>query len=73
MAGSGSRARQTVHAVRGIDVDVAPGGPVAVLGPNGAGRTTTLRMRRRVWTVVAVTTATVGLTEGIRTMVRATD
>src|SRR5690606_11864886 len=38
-----SRSR-TVHAVRGIDLDVAPGELVAVLGPNGAGKTTTLRM-----------------------------
>ena len=38
-----SRTR-TVHAVRGIDLDVAPGELVAVLGPNGAGKTTTMRM-----------------------------
>jgi len=35
---------QTVHAVRGVDLDVAPGELVAVLGPNGAGKTTTMRM-----------------------------
>ena len=34
----------TVHAVRGVDLDVAPGELVAVLGPNGAGKTTTMRM-----------------------------
>ncbi|WP_129669699.1 ATP-binding cassette domain-containing protein [Phytoactinopolyspora endophytica] len=35
---------ETVHAVRGVDVDVAPGEVVAFLGPNGAGKSTTLRM-----------------------------
>lgn len=36
--------KETVHAVRGIDVDVDRGETVAVLGPNGAGKTTTMRM-----------------------------
>ena len=33
-----------VHAVRGVDLDVAEGEVVGFLGPNGAGKTTTLRM-----------------------------
>jgi ABC-2 type transport system ATP-binding protein len=33
-----------VHAVKGIDLDVAKGEIVGLLGPNGAGKTTTLRM-----------------------------
>lgn len=36
--------KETVHAVRGIDLDVAQGELVAILGPNGAGKTTTMRM-----------------------------
>jgi lipooligosaccharide transport system ATP-binding protein len=34
----------TVHAVRGIDFDVAPAMCIGLLGPNGAGKTTTMRM-----------------------------
>ncbi|MCO4262654.1 ATP-binding cassette domain-containing protein [Pseudarthrobacter sp. MDT3-26] len=36
--------KETVEAVRGVDIDVAPGELVAFLGPNGAGKSTTLRM-----------------------------
>ncbi|MFC5951672.1 ATP-binding cassette domain-containing protein [Pseudonocardia lutea] len=36
--------RETVEAVRGVDLDVAEGELVAFLGPNGAGKSTTLRM-----------------------------
>lgn len=36
--------KQTVEAVKGIDLDVAKGELVALLGPNGAGKSTTLRM-----------------------------
>lgn len=36
--------KETVDAVRGIDLDVEPGRLVAFLGPNGAGKSTTLRM-----------------------------
>ena len=36
--------RETIEAVRGVDLDVAAGELVALLGPNGAGKSTTLRM-----------------------------
>lgn len=36
--------KETIEAVRGIDLDVARGELVAFLGPNGAGKSTTLRM-----------------------------
>jgi ABC-2 type transport system ATP-binding protein len=36
--------KETVEAVKGVDIDVVPGELVAFLGPNGAGKSTTLRM-----------------------------
>ncbi len=39
-----TRHKQTIEAVRGLDLEVAPGELVAFLGPNGAGKSTTLRM-----------------------------
>ncbi|GAB2865237.1 ATP-binding cassette domain-containing protein [Myroides odoratimimus subsp. xuanwuensis] len=39
-----TRHKQTVEAVRGLDLEVAHGELVAFLGPNGAGKSTTLRM-----------------------------
>jgi ABC-2 type transport system ATP-binding protein len=41
--GRGKNAKE-VHAVDGVDLDVAEGEVVGFLGPNGAGKTTTLRM-----------------------------
>ncbi len=38
------RKKETVEAVKGIDIDVREGELVAFLGPNGAGKSTTLRM-----------------------------
>ncbi|GHF99390.1 MULTISPECIES: ATP-binding cassette domain-containing protein [Amycolatopsis] len=48
-----------VHAVRGVDLDVAAGELVGFLGPNGAGKTTTLRMLTTLLKPTAGT-ATVG-------------
>ncbi|WP_248579717.1 ATP-binding cassette domain-containing protein [Nocardioides sp. InS609-2] len=41
--GQGKKKKE-VHAVDGVDLDVAEGEVVGFLGPNGAGKTTTLRM-----------------------------
>ena len=40
----GSKAGDTVEAVRGIDVDVRRGESFGFLGPNGAGKSSTMRM-----------------------------
>ena len=50
-----TRHKQTVEAVRGLDLEVAPGELVAFLGPNGAGKSTTLRM---LTTLIAPTSGT---------------
>ncbi len=50
-----TRHKQTVEAVRGLDLEVADGELVAFLGPNGAGKSTTLRM---LTTLIAPTSGT---------------
>src|SRR3712207_1463539 len=47
--------KETVEAVKGVDIDVAPGELVAFLGPNGAGKSTSLRM---LTTLLAPTSGT---------------
>ena len=39
-----SKSYGQVHAVRSIDLTIAPGETVALLGPNGVGKTTTIDM-----------------------------
>lgn len=51
--------KQTVEAVRGVDIDVADGEIFAFLGPNGAGKSTTVRMLTTL-TTISGGTATVG-------------
>jgi ABC-2 type transport system ATP-binding protein len=50
-----TRNKQTIEAVRGLDLEVAAGELVAFLGPNGAGKSTTLRM---LTTLIAPTSGT---------------
>ncbi|MGN0065332.1 MAG: ABC transporter ATP-binding protein [Nocardioides sp.] len=50
-----TRHKQTVEAVRGLDLEIAQGELVAFLGPNGAGKSTTLRM---LTTLLAPTSGT---------------
>jgi ABC-2 type transport system ATP-binding protein len=50
-----TRNKQTIEAVRGLDLEIAPGELVAFLGPNGAGKSTTLRM---LTTLIAPTAGT---------------
>ena len=52
--------KETVHAVRGIDLTVERGETVAVLGPNGAGKTTTMRMLTTLLTPTAGTARVAG-------------
>jgi ABC-2 type transport system ATP-binding protein len=55
-----TRHKQTIEAVRGLDLEVAPGELVAFLGPNGAGKSTTLRMLTTLVTPTAGTAEVAG-------------
>jgi ABC-2 type transport system ATP-binding protein len=52
--------KKEVHAVKGVDLDVAEGEVVGFLGPNGAGKTTTLRMLVTLLTPTAGTARVAG-------------
>jgi len=54
------RRKETVEAVKGIDLDVARGELVAILGPNGAGKSTTIRMLTSVLTPTSGTAEVAG-------------
>ncbi len=53
--------KESVEAVRGVDLDVAPGGLVAFLGPNGAWKSTTLKMLTSLLTPTSGTARVAGL------------
>ncbi|GAA1977970.1 ATP-binding cassette domain-containing protein [Isoptericola halotolerans] len=59
-----TRGKDTVEAVKGVDIDVTEGELVAFLGPNGAGKSTTLRMLTSLLQPTAGTASVAGYDVG---------
>lgn len=56
--------RKEIHALKGVDIDVAPGEIVGILGPNGAGKTTLLKILLGIVSPTAGSATMMGLPIG---------